>query len=784
MILLALLLTAGLPEARAQQAPDPKLADYYGFLPLEIYPLGDRIAGLTTGDWDGDGTDDLAVINNARSRIDLLLSSPGRDERQTPGNNADRVNQLTGSQRFRLVTIPVNQEVVSLVRGDFDGDDRPDLAFYGEPEEIVVLANRGDGRFDSIRRLACDEAISNSNALATADLDGDDRDDLALLTEDQILLYRQEEPGRFAVPERIAHGASNPRILRLEDLDGDRRNDLFLFNVVRDDPLRVRINLGGGRFGPERRFPIEPGRAYELCDLDGRPGVELLNVTLQTGRVELLGLTVEPDTTAVDRPRVEATFYPLPRGGRRGRDYALGDLDGDRRTDLVVSDPINARLLVYRQADNGDDPGDGVGINLAETYPGLIDGQTVRLADLDGDGLDELFLISPREKIIGRCRFNDGRLELPEALPTQADPLAFDLGDFDGDGSFEIAYITESDEEGSNARFRLRALTLNADGAFVPYRWAGSETVSIDELRATPSALRMVDVDADGRDDALVFKAFGSPVLLLSRGNGAPQALTNLGPLAAAEPQSLSRTTFDGRPALIVAQNNLARDVRLTQGGRWQIRAQFNAGERTARIEGAVPLDLDGDGSDEIVLWDRGADVLRLLDRSNPGDPFRPAGQIPIGDLEFLSLQTADFDGDDRPDILVAGAETFALVRSGREPERFDALARYELPREDGRISDLVVDDINDDGLRDLLLIDAAENAIEIVAVFGPDDLRRAMTFEVFEEKSFSPRDLIEPRQIATGDFDGDNRTDFALIVHDRVLIYRQDSGPEADAEE
>ena len=51
----------------------PKLADYFGFQPLEIYKLERRIGNLMIRDLDGDKTGDIIVSNNARSRIDLLL---------------------------------------------------------------------------------------------------------------------------------------------------------------------------------------------------------------------------------------------------------------------------------------------------------------------------------------------------------------------------------------------------------------------------------------------------------------------------------------------------------------------------------------------------------------------------------------------------------------------------------------------------------------------------------------------------------------------------------------
>ena len=35
-----------------------------------------------------------------------------------------------------------------------------------------------------------------------------------------------------------------------------------------------------------------------------------------------------------------------------------------------------------------------------------------------------------------------------------------------------------------------------------------------------------------------------------------------------------------------------------------------------------------------------------------------------------------------------------------------------------------------------------------------------------------------QPRDLAIGDVDGDGRADIVLIIHDRVLVYRQDPGP------
>src|SRR5262249_49097446 len=114
-----LVLTATVSAAVAAGADDqPKLGDYFGFLPLEGYKLDTRIAGLPTRDLDGDRTDDIIVTNNARSRIDCLLSrKPAGAEDRVPAFLKTEVNQIPSDRRMRLVSVPVNKEVVSLQTG-------------------------------------------------------------------------------------------------------------------------------------------------------------------------------------------------------------------------------------------------------------------------------------------------------------------------------------------------------------------------------------------------------------------------------------------------------------------------------------------------------------------------------------------------------------------------------------------------------------------------------------------------------------------------------------------
>ena len=148
------------------QAPkkDAKLADYFGFLPLEIYKLEYRIGNLLVKDLDGDKVDDIAVSNNARSRIDLLLSTKKPDDDQSNRPFRKDPNELQYDRRMRLVSIPVNKEIVSLDVGEFNGDGKPDLVFYGTPAEVMILFNEGSGRFGNPKRISSGDASERQPA--------------------------------------------------------------------------------------------------------------------------------------------------------------------------------------------------------------------------------------------------------------------------------------------------------------------------------------------------------------------------------------------------------------------------------------------------------------------------------------------------------------------------------------------------------------------------------------------------------------------------------------------
>ena len=180
--------------AAALTADGPRLADCFGFKPVEVYKLDPRISGLIIRDLDGDKIDDIAVVNNGRSRIDLLLlgSRAKAEPAADPKTKAKREpNELDSDRRMRVASVSVNKEVVSLAAGDFNGDGKLDLAFYGTPAELVILHGEGNGKFSEAKKINTGEAVEAPGALTVGDLNRDGRDDLALLTQGEVITILQ-----------------------------------------------------------------------------------------------------------------------------------------------------------------------------------------------------------------------------------------------------------------------------------------------------------------------------------------------------------------------------------------------------------------------------------------------------------------------------------------------------------------------------------------------------------------------------------------------------------------
>jgi len=751
------------------------LSQYYGFREIEFFKLEQRSGNMRSGDLNDDGLTDLILVDNSHSRLDLLLQ---RKQKPTShaGSGTLPVNEVGADWRFEHRKIPVDKQVASLTLGDFNNDGRIDVAYFGVPDRLIVRYQSGSDQWSERRSFRLPDVNAVSHNLAGGDLNGDDRDDLVVLGENVTYVVYQQADGQLSRAETLMNTSNKLSRAQIADLDGDGRNDLcYLAAEAQTRILCARLQDEQGRLGPELRFDLENPRLVTLFDIDARPGSEIITIEPRTDRLKLLQL--EPPRSKPGELAGRLIQYGFgQQDSGRGRDLALGDVNGDGLTDVVVTDPQAARMIVFRQRN-------GQGLDLGTPFPGLLGVEHVRIADVDGDKTDEVLVLSVREKTLGLSRLREGRLTFPHALPVVDEPLALELADLDEDGRVEIVYIARK-RAGRDSKYALHALSRAENGEWKPYRFGDEMQVPI-ALRGTPVRLVRLDANADGRPDFIVFLSLDRQSHLLTMNtDGVLVEVSAQGGIGLGNASAGS--VFVGRlekPAVLVAQQNFGRNLQLGASGRWQVVDQYNAAEAKAKIVGIAALDLDGRPGNEVVLVDSGINKLRVLRRE--GALFRPWREVELGSFPYQSARVGDLNGDRRDDLVLFGRGKFAVLYAGRTDPTLRTIATFETKLRRTFFRRVVVGDLNGDGRADLAVLDTRSHYVELLDYDRKLGLRHALHFKLFEEKSFTAATATgtEPRQALIDDVTNDGRADLIILAHDRVLLFPQDDGrPESSA--
>ena len=753
-------------------ADEPPLSQYYGFRPIEVFKLAERSSNLLSGDLNHDGLADLILIDNGHSRLDLLIQRKEVPKvRDVPIGRSD-VNTVESHWRFEHRKLPVDREVAALTLGDFNGDGRTDIAYFGNPDQLIIRFQPAQGEWTEKSQQRVPDVAPTPWFLTGGDLDSNGLDDLVILGKHETIVFYQLVKGTLAPPKKLLNTSDKLGLAQIADLDGDGRNDLcYLAGEGLTRALGTRLQLADGQLGPEYIFDLERPRSVTLRDVDGKPGQEVLTIDSRTGRIKMLRVERrKPD--AHDLPDRLIHFGFGKQGSGRERDLTIGDVDGDGLNDVVVTDPDASRVLVFRQRP-------GSGLDLGTPFPGLSGADQIRSADLDGDGKAEIVVHSGPEKTLGLSRYTEGKLVFPESLPIETDTNGLELSDLDGDGRPEIVYISKAKKDRAS-EYSLQALKRSDKGEWLPYQFGGKPAVVLD-VKGTPELLMRVDITGDKRPEFLVFQGTSKPPQLFGLNDvGVPVEIVttgNLG-LGAVSPGAVTFAQLGDKQGLLVAQENFARHMLLGASNRWQVDEQFNAGESNSKIVGATLIELDGNPGPEIALVDAGVKKLRVLRKTDSG--YTQWKELDIGDFSFKSLRVADLNGDKRDDLLLFGADKLAVLYAGASAPAIKELASFESQLEKIYPTDIIAGDLNGDGKIDLVMTDSRQHFVELLQYRPESGLKHALYFRLFEQKSFRSEDEgagTDPREGLAVDVTGDGLQDLLLLTHDRLILYPQDDG-------
>ncbi len=774
-------------NASAGQADFNDISAYYGFKEMEIIKLDWGIKDLRIADFNGDGRNDIAVVNNRKAKIELLVQKeaigPGETEVTVDPGDRD-VNIITPPTRFEKQSIAVPQKVHSLVCGDLNSDGMTDLAFYGEPRGLyVILQKAGETEADkpkslnwrTKKKIKIDDGLLASNMLVCADLNNDGADDLALAGRDSVYIVVQKEAGSLAEPVKYPTSAQTLSVT-VGDLNGDNINDLILLTNDNEKPAHVRFGLETGQLGPQVQFFIERPFTYKLHNIDEIAGDEILAVDGVSGRLTCYKFAAEKRKDA-DWPIL---FYPLASGqADTKRDLVVGDFDGDGLADLTISDPGAAELIFYKHA---------AGLGLAEPvrFPALADITSLSAADIDDNGKTELAVLSVKEKVLGISRLEDDRLSFPKPIDLTGEPVAMELADVDNDGSVDCLYISNDDDIRT-----LRTIYNLADAE----KLQTGPALELKKLTSNPDGLKVLDVDQDGLQDVLIFVSYELPILVRQVETrkfeivDSPKAQASL--IKDASLRSIAVANVDGKAGkeLLVAQKNFARSLVFSDGQRWSVIDQYNAKSPENQISAVAAFDINAESSRPrlaILLLDGQKGQLQILETSLADKTYRVEKELDVGKWNaavHLKMLFAPLTHGEAKSILLFDSEKFALIippSGGNVAQHLEQQFSYETKIKDGIYGNLTAGDINSDGRTDIIMVEYRGNHMEILTLDAGVKPVPAMRFMIFEQKSYRDskgrtKSSVEPRELKVADVTNDGKDDLVTVIHDRIIIYPQD---------
>ncbi len=322
--------------------------------------------GLGSLDYDGDGWPDLYIAQ----------AHNWRDATPQP-QWSDRLFRNGGGERFHDVTqsagLGDTEFSHGVTVGDFNQDGWPDL-YIGNKGANRLYCNQGDGTFVDITSTAGVAGNEWTTSSVFADLNQDGLPDLYVLNYTLIEETAQKECGTAAVRK-----ACTPDVL-----------------PPADD--RLYLNLGDGRFRDitkEAGLPSPDGKGLGVVAWDfggaGRLGLFIANDTTPNLLLINAGNNPEGIPQFVDEAVVRGIAYDANGNAQASMGVAAGDITGDGRIDICMTDFFGSGIALYSQREDGfyDDLTRRRGLREPSL---MMLGFGCHFGDFDGDGWNDLLV--------------------------------------------------------------------------------------------------------------------------------------------------------------------------------------------------------------------------------------------------------------------------------------------------------------------------------------------------------------------------------------------------------
>lgn len=723
--------------------------------PPVSYGSSNFATSVAVGDFDADGKIDLAVSSYGFGTNGVVSIMLGKGD----GTFFPSVDYSSAPRPF------------SIVKGDFNGDSKLDLATANvQVDSVSILLGNGDGTFAAPVNYAVDFPYE----LSTGDFNSDGKSDLVTAGNGSGLsILKGNGDGTFQKSVNFLGGGNFATVL---DLNGDAKPDIVSAQTA--NSVAVFINETGphsisGTVRDDNNVPLWTATVV----LTG--GTPVVIKTDATGTFAFNDLTAG-QTYTVTPSMTNRIFAPL--------NQTFINLSSNVTADFIGT--LNHYSISGSVRDISGVGMAGVTMTLSGFRSGTIttgDDGSYAFTNLPGGGNYTVtpsrakFMFSPPASAANNLSsdrvFNftgrvatfsisggvinadtgssiDGfTIELTGTRTGTAVTTVFGYS-FSGlpvDGDYTVtAYVANR----LFTNFKLlpptshtiTALSDNVPAPFIAKRLAFA-TGNLD-----PLGIACGDLNGDGKLDVAVATTTGSNIhVLLGNGDGTLQ--TQVAYPADSKPADVVIADFDGDGKADVASANIfGSNVSIFIGngdGTLKTRVNYPVGSQPSKLKVS---DFNNDGKIDLAVLGS-PDTLSIL-LGNGNGTFQAAINRTIA-TAVSPVLPGDLNGDGKLDLVLLGFPGNVLVLVGRGDGTFDDPVSYPASNE---VVNATLADLNSDGKLDVAVASRLPDVLTILLGRGDG------TFQTGTKTSIpmTPADLI------SHDFDGDGKPD---------LVFAGDSG-------
>ena len=317
--------------------------------------------------------------------------------------------------------------------GDLDGNGWEDYVVADSATNTLHVLLLVDSPIAGVGTSLVYATGSDPSSVAVGDLNGDSILDLVVANAGDgtitVRLGVDNGPGatpRFEWPTPITYATgyspqSSPLSVAIGDLDNDGHNDIAVANFGSANPadadqgsVTVLRNDWRGRFPVRTELGIEHPLSLALGDLNGDLRRDLVLTDTQSGAPSVSVLLQDNLGVLVDT-------YEQPVGAQP-RDVHIADLNGDNMPDLVTANE-GADTVSLLLSDNAQPPGGQLFAHRIDVATG---GQprSVAVADLNGDGVLDLATANGAGSVSVLPGVGNGTFLARDDIPNDGSPTA------------------------------------------------------------------------------------------------------------------------------------------------------------------------------------------------------------------------------------------------------------------------------------------------------------------------------------------------------------------------